>query len=423
MLIHLVDGHNDGNLGGLGVVDGLHRLGHDAVVCGHHQNGNVRTHSAAGTHGSEGRMTRSIQEGNGIPIDLDGISANVLGDAASLAGYHVGLPHSVQQAGLAVVHVAPHHHHGTPGLELLGGVHMIVNESLFNGNGDLPLDLAAQLRGHVFGGVKVNGLVDGGHDAVAQEGLDDLRRRLFHAAGQLCHHNFIGDFHSERRLFDDFHTQAAHFFLLFGAGLAALEFPALFIALALAANFLLAAGNILDPLGNQGIHPVVKPGRVDLHGRGIHHTALPLALRLCGLGVGLRCGSGSRRWGLGSCGAGLDRGSGFGGGKDLLQRADLMILGDVVKDSVQLLVGEHLAVALRLVEILADDLRHLFRRHAEISGHFSDSILDKTHNSAPPCDFLPCFLTAGPRPGDCFGAAGFACRLDWAAGLPGPAFG
>ena len=63
--------------------------------------------------------------------------------------------------------------------------------------------------------------------------LDDLRRRLFHAAGQLCHHNFIGDFHSERRLFDDFHTQAAHFFLLFGAGLAALEFPALFIALAL----------------------------------------------------------------------------------------------------------------------------------------------------------------------------------------------
>ena len=34
--IHLVDGHDHGDLGGLGVVDGLHGLGHDAVVSGHH---------------------------------------------------------------------------------------------------------------------------------------------------------------------------------------------------------------------------------------------------------------------------------------------------------------------------------------------------------------------------------------------------
>ena len=41
-LIHLVDGHDDGNFGGLGVVDGLHGLGHDAVVGGHHQDGHDR---------------------------------------------------------------------------------------------------------------------------------------------------------------------------------------------------------------------------------------------------------------------------------------------------------------------------------------------------------------------------------------------
>ena len=38
-LIHLVDGHDNGDLGGLGVIDGLHGLGHDAVVGGHHQDG------------------------------------------------------------------------------------------------------------------------------------------------------------------------------------------------------------------------------------------------------------------------------------------------------------------------------------------------------------------------------------------------
>ena len=41
-LIHLVDGHNDRNFGGLGVVDGLNGLGHDAVVGGHDQNGHDR---------------------------------------------------------------------------------------------------------------------------------------------------------------------------------------------------------------------------------------------------------------------------------------------------------------------------------------------------------------------------------------------
>ena len=53
-LIHLVDGHDDGDLGGLGVVDGLHGLGHDAVVGGHHQDGDIGDHGAPGPHGGEG---------------------------------------------------------------------------------------------------------------------------------------------------------------------------------------------------------------------------------------------------------------------------------------------------------------------------------------------------------------------------------
>ena len=106
------------------------------------------------------------------------------------------------------------------------------------------------------------------------------------------------------------------------------------------------------------------------HGGGIHHTALPLALRLHGLGLRLGLGL-DFRLGCGGggldCRAGFHRGGGFGrflgrlglrlfgGGKNLLQRVDLTVLGDMVKDDVQLLVGEYLAVALGLVEILAGD--------------------------------------------------------------------
>ena len=39
--VHLVDGHDDRDVGRLGVVDGLDRLGHHAVVGRHHQDHDV----------------------------------------------------------------------------------------------------------------------------------------------------------------------------------------------------------------------------------------------------------------------------------------------------------------------------------------------------------------------------------------------
>ena len=102
-LIHLVDGHDDGDPCGLGMVDGLHGLGHDAVLCSHHQNGDVRDHGAPGTHGGKGLVARGIQKGDGLSVDLDGVGADVLRDAAGLAGDDVRLADGVEQACLAVV--------------------------------------------------------------------------------------------------------------------------------------------------------------------------------------------------------------------------------------------------------------------------------------------------------------------------------
>ena len=63
-LVDLVDGHDDGNFGGLGVIDGFQSLRHDAVVCGHHDDHNVGDLGAAGAHASEGFVARRIEEHN-----------------------------------------------------------------------------------------------------------------------------------------------------------------------------------------------------------------------------------------------------------------------------------------------------------------------------------------------------------------------
>ena len=71
-------------------------------------------------------MARGIQEGDGLAVHLDLVSADVLGDAAGLAGGHIGVADIVQQGGLAVVDVTHDHHHGGAGsrssLLILGGV-------------------------------------------------------------------------------------------------------------------------------------------------------------------------------------------------------------------------------------------------------------------------------------------------------------
>ena len=367
------------------MVNGFYRLGHDAVVGSHHQNGNVGTHGAPGPHGGKGGVAGGIQEGDEILPHPHGVCANVLGNPAGLTGNHIGFPDGVQQAGFAMVYVAHDHHHRAAGLQLLGGVHMVVNELLFNGDGDLPFYPAAHLRGHKLCGVKVNVLIDGGHYPIFQQGFDDLRRRLLHPAGQFAYRDLIRDFYRQGRFLNHFQAQAAHFLLLFAFGFAALELAALFVALGLpTADFLLAAGEVLHPLGYQGIHPVVKPLGIHPDGGGIHHPALPAALRLLGSGgafcrlgfgglplsgFGLRLAGlilpGGRLLGPGGLAGvpGRFRLGLLGGGKHLLQGSNLVVLGNMVKKCVQLLVGEHLAVTSGPFRILAHNIGHFFGGH------------------------------------------------------------
>ena len=202
----------------------------------------------------------------------------MLRDAAGLAGDDVRLADGVEQACLAVVDVAHDDDDRAARDELVLGVLMVVDEALLDGHNDLALDLAAHLRGDEFRRVEVDGLVDRGHDAVLEQGLDDLGRGLLHAGGQLADGDLIGDLHGQRGLLDDLQAQAAHLLLLLVALLRAEGrlFAALGLILVLAGDLLLAAGEILRALGDEHVHAVVKAVGVDGDGRGIDEIR-PLA--------------------------------------------------------------------------------------------------------------------------------------------------
>ena len=84
-LVDLVDGDEDRHPGGLGVIDRLPRLRHDAVVCGDDEDDDVGDARAAGAHHREGFVARRVEENDVAVVDLDGVGADVLGDAARFA--------------------------------------------------------------------------------------------------------------------------------------------------------------------------------------------------------------------------------------------------------------------------------------------------------------------------------------------------
>ena len=424
-LINLIDGHDNGNIGGLGVVDGFHGLGHDAVIRSHHQNGDVRHHGAAGTHGGESLMARSIQEGDGLAVDLRLIRADVLGDAAGLAGSHGGVPDGIQQGSLAVVNVAHDHHHGSTGDQILGTVLSGVNELLLDGDNHFLFHLAAKLLGHEGGGIEVDHLAQRGHDAVFHQALDYLCAGLLHAAGQLTHTDLIGDLDLDGGLLSNLKLQLAH---LLGLVLTALVGKDLTALTALVvAELLLAAllGHALAPLTAQLFQTLVILGQVHVAAlAGIHqlflrHTGgglsggcglvrllledclllrgpldlldrLLLRLGLCGLLLSLLgrtllgllcrlCGL-LRRSGLSLGSLGLRR---FHlGGFRLLRLVsingsdigNLVVLGQMLKYDGQLMVLQRLHVALGRSGILIQNFCDDLGGHTEVPRHISYSI-------------------------------------------------
>src|SRR5690606_10248170 len=176
-LVDLGDGHHDFDLGGAGVGDGFFGLGHDAVVGGDHDHGDVRDVSATGAHGGESLVARGVDEGHaqalGVGINfhlaayrdelavllqqVEAEGADVLRDAARFTADAVKAGDGVQQAGFAVVHVA---HDGDDGRAtfFVAGLFLelfqLFGDQVFRGLGlahrDFALEDDADLLNHVL---------------------------------------------------------------------------------------------------------------------------------------------------------------------------------------------------------------------------------------------------------------------------------
>ena len=85
-LVDLVERDDDRHLGGPRVVDRLDRLGHHAVVRRDHEHRDVGHPGAAGAHRGERLVAGRVEEHDAAAVVLGLAGADVLGDAAALAG-------------------------------------------------------------------------------------------------------------------------------------------------------------------------------------------------------------------------------------------------------------------------------------------------------------------------------------------------
>ena len=267
--IHFVDGNDDGNARCLSVVDGFYRLRHDAVIGCDDQHGDIRNHSASCTHGGEGGVTRRIKERNVLAVDIDAVCADVLRDAAGFARGNVCVADGVQNGGLAVVNVAHDNDDRCARHKVCIVVFAVVNDAVFDGDDDLFFNLCVELIGNEYGGIKIDGVVDGSENAVCHELLDDFGARCLQAEGKLADGNLIrhGDGDGLRLAFCRDAVESFRFRLaLCAARLAA--------ALALLVDLLLCGnGVVLHLVVRQTVVLFVVLVDVDVDRSGIDHAA------------------------------------------------------------------------------------------------------------------------------------------------------
>ena len=197
--IDLVDGDDDGNLGGVRVVDGFDGLGHDAVIGGGDEHDDVGGFGSARTHAGEGFVTGRIEEddlasegGRRFVGDGNLVCADVLGDAASFASGYVGGADGIEERGLAVIDVA---HDGDNGrtrdgfrafLAALDGGGGIFRGLFLEGD---DFGVGSEEARHFAGELGVEGLIDGGEHAANHEARDYILGANAELLGQVFYGN------------------------------------------------------------------------------------------------------------------------------------------------------------------------------------------------------------------------------------------
>ena len=194
-LVDLVDGNDDRNACGLGVIDGFDRLRHDAIVRRHDEDDDVRHLRAARAHGRECLVARRVDEGDAVAQRRRHlVGADVLRDATRLARDDVCLPDGVEERRLAVVDVAHDGDDRGAGHEHALVVLLADEPGLDVGFGD-ALGRMPELLNDELRRIGVDHIVDLVHLAFFHQVLDDVDGALGHAVGELLDGDDLGDHH------------------------------------------------------------------------------------------------------------------------------------------------------------------------------------------------------------------------------------
>ena len=196
VLVDLVDRHDHRHAGRLRMADRLDRLGHQAVVGGHHQHDDVGDIGTAHPHFGERLVARRIEYSDVMAARVDLIGTNMLGDAAGLARHHVGPAQRIEQRGLAVVDMAHNRDHRRARLQRVLRI-VLARHNIDVGVRNAP-DAVTELLDQQLGGVRIDGLVDGDHHVHLEQGLHQVRALFGHAVGEFGHRDRLRHDHVAR---------------------------------------------------------------------------------------------------------------------------------------------------------------------------------------------------------------------------------
>ena len=186
--VNLVDRHNERHFGSLGVVDGLDRLRHDAVIGGNNQNNDIRYLGTTGAHRCKCRVAGRIQEGQDRAIDIDLIGADMLRNAASLARDDVGFSDGIQNRRFAVIHVPHDRDHRRTRLQRVRIV-FLGDDDIFDIGRRNPDRLVTEFLDDQFRRIRVDRLVLRRHDTVCHQRFDHIGNTLGHPVGKFLNHD------------------------------------------------------------------------------------------------------------------------------------------------------------------------------------------------------------------------------------------